>query len=197
MRPCFFSFGDWILYVALAELLRVVCMPRKFLKRYLPDAHSIRNRRELRFLRKLLEDPFLLHLNRRSVAGGLALGLFVAFIPTPAQMLISAALAILLRVNLPISVLAVWITNPVTMVPMFYFCYRIGVLLLGERHVPFEATLQGFWAQIDSIWAPLLLGSTLMGAAAALLGYVTVQILWRLHIVRAWRRRARQRRERD
>jgi uncharacterized protein (DUF2062 family) len=172
-------------------------MPRKFLKRLLPDPHSFRTRRELRFLGKLLDDPFLLHLNRRSVAGACALGLFVAFIPVPGQMLIAAALAILIRVNLVLSAVTVWITNPITMPPIFYFCYRLGARVLGEhaRSVPFEPSLQWFWQELAVIWQPLLLGCLLLGAAAALLGYVSVQLLWRLHVVQALRSR-RLRRER-
>ena len=79
-------------------------MPRKFLKRHLPDPDQLKARKELRWLGRLLEDPYLLHLNRRSVARGLAIGLFVAFVPTFGQMALAAALAMLLRGNLLIAV---------------------------------------------------------------------------------------------
>jgi uncharacterized protein (DUF2062 family) len=170
-------------------------MPRKLLKRFLPDPHALRNRRELRFMGKLLDDPFLLHLNRRSVAGACALGLFVAFIPVPGQMVLAAALAILVRVNLVLSVMMVWITNPLTMPAIFYFCYRVGARLLGERpqSLPFEASLEWFWQEMSWLWQPFLLGSFTVGAVAAALGYATVQLLWRLYIISALRRRRRRR----
>lgn len=169
-------------------------MPRKFLKQLLPDPHTFRNRRELRLLGKLLDDPFLLHLNRRSVAGACALGLFVAFIPVPGQTLLAGGMAILLRVNLVLASATVWITNPVTMPPIFYFCYRVGAWLLGERadRLPYEPSMTWIWQELSWLWQPFLLGSLLVGSLAALLGYVTVQLLWRLHVVSALRSRRRR-----
>ncbi|MFW6343056.1 MAG: DUF2062 domain-containing protein, partial [Halothiobacillaceae bacterium] len=73
-----------------------------------------------------LQDGNLWHLNRRSVSGGVAVGLFSAFVPIPFQMVLAAGLAILLRVNLPLSVVLVWITNPITIVPLLWVANRIG-----------------------------------------------------------------------
>jgi uncharacterized protein (DUF2062 family) len=172
-------------------------MPRKILQRYLPDPATLLSRRELRFLGGLLDDPFLLHLNRRSVAGACALGLFVAFIPVPGQMPIAALLAILLRVNLVLSVAMVWTTNPITMPPIFYFCYRVGSWLLGNaEREPFQLTLEWFWLDLGIIWQQFLLGCFVVGTMAAALVYTTVQLLWRLHVMRAVRHR-RSRREQD
>jgi len=174
-------------------------MPRKLLKRFLPDPQTIRNRKELRFLGRLLDDPYLLHLNRRSVAGAAASGLFVAFLPTPGQMLIAAALAIMVRANLPLAVMTVWITNPITMPPIFYSCYRLGLWLLG-RPVPgagFQPSLEWFWEQLNSIWQPFLLGCFVVGTIAAVTAFLAVHLLWRLHVVRAHKRRRARRLERD
>lgn len=171
-------------------------MPRKFLKRHLPDARELRRRRELRLLGRLLEDPFLLHLNRRSVAGGVAIGLFVAFLPTPGQMPIAALLAIWLRANLLLSVALVWISNPITMAPLFYLNYMAGTWLLGGGmpHPGFEPSLSWFWHQLAVIWQPLLLGSVIVGTIVALAGYGTVHLIWRLAILRHLRHRRRRRR---
>lgn len=144
---------------------------------------------------RLLHDPNLWHLNRHSVAGGIAIGLFLAFMPMPFQMIPAAALAILLRVNLPMALASVWVSNPLTMAPMLYFQYRMGKLLMGERirETGFEPTLQWFWAEITLIWQPLLLGSVLCGMVAALAGYGFIHLLWRLNIRRHLRRRKEKR----
>lgn len=95
-------------------------MPRRLFKRYMPTPDSIKGNKSLRFLGKLIHDPNLWHLNRHSVARAMAIGLFWAMIPMPMQMLAAAAVAIPLRANLPISIGLVWLTNPITMPPIFY-----------------------------------------------------------------------------
>lgn len=73
-------------------------------------------------------------MDRRSLMGGAAVGLFVAFTPTfPFQMLLAAAGAIWFRVNLPLAVTACWITNPLTAVPIYMSAWRLGRSTLGEQ----------------------------------------------------------------
>ncbi|MBA1330154.1 ATP-binding protein, partial [Candidatus Endoriftia persephone str. Guaymas] len=94
-------------------------MPKHLIKRLTPDHEMIRNHRHLQCFGKLLHDANLWHLNRRSAAGAFAVGLFMAFIPVPFQMILAAGAAILFRVNLPLSVALVWVTNPITIPPIF------------------------------------------------------------------------------
>ena len=108
-------------------------MPKKFLQRLMPDHRTIREHRHLRFLGTLLHDPNLWHLNRRSASGAFAVGLFVAWVPVPFQMLLGAIGAILFRVNLPLSAALVWVSNPLTMPPLFYFAYLVGGWLLSRQ----------------------------------------------------------------
>ena len=166
-------------------------MPKKFIKRYTPDKETIRNHKYLRVFGKLLQDPNLWHLNRRSVSGAFAVGLFWAFIPIPFQMVTAAATAIPARVNLPISVALVWITNPVTMPPMFYFTYLVGTWILNEpaQEVEFELTVDWLMHSINGIWLPLYLGSLICAIVAAALGYVLIRGYWRWHVVSHMKRR--------
>ena len=78
-------------------------MTRKIIRRYLPDAAQLRTHPRLRLFSRWLQSANLWHLNRRSVPGAVAVGLFWAFIPSPTQLLPAAATAIALRVNLPLS----------------------------------------------------------------------------------------------
>ena len=171
-------------------------MPKRFIKRYLPDHHKIRNHKHLRFFGQLLHDPNLWHLNRRSVSGAFSVGLFSAFVPVPFQMVLGAAGAILWRVNLPISVGLVWLTNPITMPPVFFFCYKLGTWILGtslHEGITFELSFRWIMEELSTIWQPFLLGCVVMGALGAVLGNLLMRLLWRLHVLRyLQRRRARR-----
>jgi uncharacterized protein (DUF2062 family) len=171
---------------------------KRYFKSFHPHFASIRKHRHLQIFGDSLSNVNLWHLNRRSVSGAVALGLFCAFLPLPSQMVISAALAILLRVNLPISVIMVWITNPLTIPPMFYFAYRVGVRLLRwlgrpTPEIHWKFSVEWLTTTFDAIWQPLLLGTLVTGLVSALLGYLCVQWLWRRQVRRLWQARQSRR----
>jgi hypothetical protein len=93
-------------------------MPKKYVRKFLPSHESVRGNRYVGILGSALQHPNLWHLNRRSVAGGVAIGMLCGMIPGPIQMLCAAALAIVLRVNLPVAMTATWYSNPFTIVPL-------------------------------------------------------------------------------
>ena len=162
-------------------------MPKKFIKRYMPDHHKIRNHPHLnRIFGTLLHDPNLLHMNRRSVSNAFAAGLFLAFVPIPFQMIPAAAAAIIFRFNLPIAVGLVWISNPLTIPPLFYFCYKVGTWLLQTpiQHVDFQISMEWLSTELVAIWQPFLLGCFTVSTVSGLIGFVSVRLLWRLHLVR-------------
>ncbi|WP_126454846.1 DUF2062 domain-containing protein [Sulfuriflexus mobilis] len=160
-------------------------MLKKFIQRYIPDHQAIRKHKNLQIFGNLLHDPNLFHLNRRSVAGAFAVGLFFAWVPVPFQMVFAAALAIFLRVNLPVSVALVWVSNPLTMPPLFYFAYLLGTWILGipETKFHFELSFEWLGSGLHIIWQPFLLGCFVMGVVSSFLGYVSIRLLWRLSIV--------------
>jgi uncharacterized protein (DUF2062 family) len=108
-------------------------MPKNRLLRYLPSPSQLRENPALRPVAHLLDRAEIWHLNRRSASGAVFIGLFCAFLPVPMQMVIAAALAIAARCNLPLAVVLVWISNPVTIPPLFYFTYRLGAWLLDMQ----------------------------------------------------------------
>lgn len=164
---------------------------RHFFKRILPERQQIQQHRHLKFLGNILHDPEIFHLTRRSTSGGVATGLFFAFIPVPGQMVIAGLTAILFRVNLPLSVILVWITNPVTIPPLLFFAYKTGAMILNRPFQPvvFDFSLHWFSEIFLEIWPSVLTGCLLFAAVAALAGYITMRLLWRIHIVRRWKDR--------
>lgn len=168
---------------------------RQLFKRHLPERQRIAQHRHLNFLGERLHDPDLWHLSRRSAAGGVAVGVFMAFLPVPIQMLLAVLAAMALRVNLPLAVLFTWVSNPLTMPPMYLLGYKLGATLMGERIRPVHFELSLHWVNevFVNIWEPLILGCVILGAIAALVANLVVRGLWRLHLVRAWQRRKRLR----
>ena len=177
-------------------------MRYKFLTWFVTQYTEMREHKSLGIFGRLLDDPYLFHLNKRSVPGAFAVGLFCAWIPVPSQMVIAAAIAILVRVNVPISVLLVWITNPVTIPPMFYFAYVLGTWITGEPAQNFEFQLSLEWLknEIGAIGEPLLVGCAILAIISSTLGYVVMRAFWNkrlsrfLHIKVERHQRARKRR---
>ncbi|MDO6524732.1 DUF2062 domain-containing protein [Motilimonas sp. 1_MG-2023] len=161
-------------------------MPKKLIKRYTPNPETLKNHKHLKIFGDLLHDANLWHLNRRSAAGAFAVGLFMCWIPLPSQMIMAAGLAILFRVNLPLSVALVWISNPITMPPMFYFAYLIGAYCLQQpiQHWQFELSWQWLMEILNTIGPALLLGCGLLAVISAALGYLGIHWLWRLSVIR-------------
>ena len=172
---------------------------RRHIEQRLPQREALSNSRWLRRFAHLLHEPWLWHFGRRSVARSAGYGLALAFFPLPIHMLLVFPLAFLRRLNLPVTVGALWVTNPVTWVPFFYFAYRVGLLFTGEparpaESLPFAADWASIRTVLEQIWLPLSLGSLVCGLVAGLVGYVTINACWRLSILRRWRSRSVQRR---
>ncbi|PHS71191.1 MAG: ATP-binding protein [Cycloclasticus sp.] len=166
-------------------------MPKRIIKKYFPDHKTIREHKHLQIFGDLLHDQNLWHLNRRSFAGAIAVGLFVAFIPLPTQMIIAAAAAIVIRVNLPISVATVWVTNPLTMPPMFYAAYWVGAFIMNipPDSSTFEFSLDAALSSLGEIWQPFLLGCLVLGIVSSGIGYISARGLWRWIVVKRWSNR--------
>lgn len=170
-------------------------MARKLLKRWSPDPSRIKQLPALGFLGKLIHDPNLFHLNRHSVSVAVAVGLFVAFVPTVGQMALAALLALWLRCNLPISVALCWVSNPVTIPPLFYATYELGCWILQVPKMNFAIELSWDWLnnELLAIWKPLLVGSLLTGIFLAAFGYLAMQAFWYWHVMHHWELRRKRR----
>ncbi len=131
-----------------------------------------------------LQEPDLWHINRKSCSGAAALGMFCAFVPVPFQMLVAAVGAILFRYNILVAVPMVWVSNPVTMPPLFYFCYRVGASLLGVEFgdLNFELSFEWMMSGLLEIWQPFLLGCLVVGLICSFITFGIVRLFWRYHI---------------
>ncbi|MCU0841815.1 MAG: DUF2062 domain-containing protein [Thiobacillaceae bacterium] len=180
-------------------------MAKKFIKRFLPHPDRIRHNRSLRWLGPAIHDPNLWHLNRRSVAGAVAVGAFFAFMLPVAQFLAAGVTAVFLRVNLPVAVTSTLITNPFTFAPWYYLAYKIGAFFTGvsaQADIPapppvpssgwWDGLMQGFGSLL-SMGTPLLVGLAFLAVVTAAGGYLLVNLLWRIPAYLRMRR-SRQRR---
>jgi len=170
-------------------------MPKKKLQKLFPSAETIQAHPSLKILGPLVSNPNLFHLNRRSVARAFFIGIFCAFIPMPFQMVLAAFIAFFANANLPISVGLVWLSNPVTIPPIFYATYQFGAYLLDIPSSNVEIQLSLEWAlnELNDIWLPLYFGSLTAGLILAIAGYIGIRILWRIHVVSHWRKRQHER----
>jgi uncharacterized protein (DUF2062 family) len=122
------------------------------------------------------------------LAMGVAVGMFVAFTPTMGlQMVFSAALAWIVRANMAVGLPLVWISNPFTMLFIYYPLYLLGTIMTGQENVGFQwfedlftpanypdgswPTVQHLWSKTMEVFWPLWLGCIVFGLALAIPSY--------------------------
>ena len=171
-------------------------MPKDTIKRFLPTPAKLRRIKSLAVLGEWIYEPNLWHINRNSASVAFFVGLFVAFIPLPSQMIFASLLSVWLRCNLPLAVGLCWITNPITIGPMFWFAYQLGALVMGVTAQTQQFAISWEWLStgLITIWQPFLLGCLLCGFFFGSLGYFVVQTLWRWQVVQRWEARREKRR---
>jgi len=181
-------------------------MPRKFFRKFLPSHESIRQNRHIARFGALLLHPNLWHLNRRSVSGGVAAGMFAGLVPgsNPVQFTIAALLAVAFRVNLPVAVVVTLYSNPFTIVPLYVIAYGIGAVFVAADGAALSYAPDIDWSHLGvSVHAyfdwvlshgkQLAVGLLALAVGLAVAGYVFVQLAWRAHVILSWRRRRRRR----
>jgi uncharacterized protein (DUF2062 family) len=162
-------------------------------------------------LRKVVRRIVYSRRSANSVAWGIALGVFIGFTPTFGfQMIIAAFFATLLGVSRLAAILPVWISNPFTLAPLYYFNFRVGALFLPAAraarvrgHLAVvaqrvnEVSVSDFLGTMSAalgemgrlsfdVLVPLVVGSIIVGATAAAASYPVA--LWAVAFVRRRRR---------
>ena len=178
-------------HIAVTRQDEYYVMPRRFFRRV--SGGYLRKERPwyLHPFATLLGHPTFLSVSRRSVAGAIWIGLFIALLPIPGQTVIALLAALLLRVNVPIAAITTWVVNPITMGPIFYWEYTLGRMILDLPQRSFEISLSWDWVTSGfvAIWKPLLLGCFISATIVASIGYLTVSVTWRLIVAARYRNR--------
>lgn len=153
---------------------------------------------------KFVKHIFELRDSPHSIALGVAIGIFVGLTPTIGmQMVISAIVATFCGANRIAAISMVYITNPLTAIPVYTSIYYFGSFLLGIEHQGFsrvlkkiisqDNTLDKFKMIVSSGWAiqlPLWFGAVIVGAACAIPSYILVKRMVIRHRERIGRHRA-------
>jgi len=157
-----------------------------------PSREQLEAHPSLRRLAPWLGNPKLWHWSRRGVALGAAVGLFIGFAIPLAQILLAAAAAVFLRVNLPVAAAGTLVTNPLTVPPLYYGAYQLGAWATGSTAA---ATLSlsdpaSLWENIGTIGVPLFAGLGITATFSAAAAYLLISQAWAWRVV-AQRRRSR------
>jgi len=134
------------------------------------------------FLKKYKISPEYLATNRKMISRGVLIGLFIAFIPMPMQMAAVLLFVPFIKFNVPIGLAMCWLSNPVTMPPMYYMEYLTGSFLLGIKPQPVKMTLEWFSNNLDNIFIPLYFGTAIYSIFGSILGYFLVNYLWGISV---------------
>lgn len=139
----------------------------------------------------------VLHANDppHQLALGGAIGVFVAITPTVGvQMALVLLFSWLLRANKVIGLPIVWMTNPATIVPIYYSCYIVGRKMLGLPGIGRQwwAELRGvhdfafYWQKLLEVATPLWLGCIVVAFAAAYPTYYFIYFVVRQYRLKRW-----------
>lgn len=176
-------------------------MPRRFFKHLSRQRHHLRTRWFMKPFDFVFGDSAYWCLNRRNVTRAVALGFFIAFLPPFLPHTLMALLgAIILRINIPVTLAAIFISNPFTMVPLYYAAYWSGCHLLGIQpltSLPKANPDDWLPAFHGPILEPFLLGCVILGLAAAVVVYIVLGASWHLSLVYKLYKRRRLRRLND
>ena len=166
-----------------------------FLKKISPNKETLQKYKFFKIFGNFINKPNLWHFNCPSVSKAFAVGLFFAWIPVPFQMPVAALGALAFNANLPLSVALVWLTNPITMPPLFLFSYIIGARILGLpiKPIKFELSTQWLTSFLGDLWKPFLLGCFICALISSIVGYFSIKIAWRCFVIHKWNKRKQQR----
>ncbi len=160
---------------------------KETLKRLSPKQEDI----NLGWLNKHLHSPDLWKWNKRTISKAFAIGLFCAFLPLPLHTLLAAALAVVFSSNILLSMGLVWVNNPLTMVPIYYYTYKLGSYIIGIEIDPsFQFTIDYFMGSFTSAVTAIWVGGLIISTITAIIGYTAILAIYKYRAyqrVRRWK----------
>ncbi|MDQ7031253.1 MAG: DUF2062 domain-containing protein [Desulfonauticus sp.] len=127
-----------------------------------------------------------------SVALGLAIGIFVGFLPIiPFQTVVAVAFAFLFRSSKIAAALGTWISNPLNVVFFYYMLYVVGKIFvpvqakLDFSHLAMKDLIQAGW----DLFLAMTVGGLVLGIPASIATYFIF-----LKIIRRYREKKREKR---
>lgn len=176
------------------------CMKR-YLRDRLPKPEVILENKYLVWMKPWLGHPRLWHMHRGSVSLGVAIGAVTGLIPGPVQVALAIIISIPVRANVLAAAAATFLTNPLTIVPIYMLAFSMGTLVTGEPMATLAFPDMVFswrepWLLIPAMWnwslslgPSLVAGLAMLAVILAVVGYFGTRIVWRWVVTKAWRTR--------
>jgi len=131
-----------------------------------------------RFLIKYNIPTVYLSTNREMVSKAFLIGLFLAFLPIPMQMLVVILIMKFFKFNVPVALTLCWVSNPITMPFIFYIEYVIGSFILNMEIENIQMSIEWFNNNFQDIFIPLYSGSLIVASIVSVSTYFLINFLW-------------------
>lgn len=160
----------------------------------MPTPSQISEYRYIHIFGDTLKQAELWSFNRSSVTKGFAVGIFCAFLPMPFEMVAALFIAAMIGGNVPVAVTSVWLSNPLTWIPLYTPCYLLGAKILSIKPIPItEISILDLGMHYVALW----LGCLIVGVTLSLSSHLILNVVWRSNIRRRWEKRKLDRRNKQ
>jgi uncharacterized protein len=165
---------------------------RERFKQSLPKREELAQQPWLAPIAERILDRKLWAAQHESVARGVAIGIFWAFVIPFAQIIAAAAHCVWWRANIPVAAAITFVTNPFTVGFWLYLAYKVGSLFIVAPPPMKLSDGASLLQWLSSIGWPAVLGMGIFAIGGAVAGYVLVKLGWRLNLWRKQRKRLRR-----
>jgi hypothetical protein len=110
------------------------------------------------------------------IAAGFAVGVFISFTPFfGLHTIIAIVAAFVFRLNKLTCLTGSWVNNPMSVPPVLVVSYKLGNMILGNPAGELQLKKELSWEYalnlLDAHGTPILIGTSILGAVAAILSY--------------------------